>query len=70
VAIGGAAWKVACKIWYVAHTERLRDNATFKKCAYETTSVAGDYFGAKVGEALRGAWTTVGVIKAGEGPKA
>jgi Zn-dependent metalloprotease len=69
LAIGGPAWEVAGKVWYVALTERLRDNASFRKCAYETISVAGDYFGAKVGKAVREAWTTVGVIKAGEGPK-
>ena len=67
-ALGQPAWTVAGKIWYVTLTERLRDNADFKKCAYETISVAGDYFGAKARKAVRAAWTQVGVIQAGEGP--
>lgn len=69
VAIGGPAWDVPGHIWYVALTQRLRDNASFRKCAYETISVAGNYHGPKVGQAVRDAWVAVGVIKAGEGPK-
>jgi Zn-dependent metalloprotease len=68
VAIGKPAWEVAGKIWYVTLTERLRDNANFKKCAYETISVAGDYFGAATRKAVRDAWQRVGVIKGSEGP--
>lgn len=68
VAIGEPAWDVPGRIWYVALTERLGANADFKKCAYETISVAGDYFGAAVRKAVRGAWQQVGVIKGNEGP--
>jgi Zn-dependent metalloprotease len=68
VAIGKPSWEVAGRIWYVTLTERLRDNADFKKCASETISVARDYFGADIGEKVRNAWETVGVIVAGEGP--
>lgn len=67
-AIGGASWEIAGKIWYIALTERLRDNADFKKCAYETISVARDYFGANAQDAVRKAWEDVGVISTGEGP--
>lgn len=70
VAIGKPAWEVAGKIWYITLTERLRDNADFKKCASETISVAGDYFGATVQARVRKAWTAVGVISPGEGPVA
>jgi Zn-dependent metalloprotease len=69
-AIGKPAWEVAGKIWYVALTERLRDNADFRKCAYETISVARDYFGAPTGAKVRNAWVAVGVVKASEGPRA
>lgn len=68
-ALGGPAWDTAGHIWYVALTERLRDNATFKKCAYETISVAGDYHGAQARKAVVDAWIAVGVTKPGEGPK-
>jgi Zn-dependent metalloprotease len=68
VGLGKPAWEVAGKIWYVALTERLRDNADFKKCAYETISVAGDYFGAPARQTVRNAWIQVGVMTAGEGP--
>jgi Zn-dependent metalloprotease len=68
VAIGKPSWEVAGKIWYVTLTERLKENADFKKCAYETISVARDYFGAAVGESVRTAWEAVGVVSAGEGP--
>lgn len=68
VAIGKPAWEVAGKIWYVTLTERLRENASFKKCAYETISVAGDYFGPTVRKAVREAWQQVGVISGKEGP--
>lgn len=66
--LGKPAWETAGKIWYVALTERLRDNADFKKCAYETISVAGDYFGAQARKIVRDAWIAVGVMVAGEGP--
>lgn len=68
--ISKPAWEVAGKIWYVALTERLRDSANFKKCAYETISVAGDYFGAATKKVVRDAWTAVGVISGSEGPLA
>jgi Zn-dependent metalloprotease len=68
VAIGKPAWEVAGKVWYVTLTERLGPNASFKKCAYETISVAGDYFGAAARTAVRQAWLKVGVISGNEGP--
>lgn len=68
VAIGKPAWEVAGKIWYVTLTERLGDNAGFKKCAYETISVAGDYFGPAARKAVRDAWQAVGVVTGNEGP--
>jgi Zn-dependent metalloprotease len=64
-----AAWEVAGKIWYVTLTERLREDADFKKCAYETISVAGDYFGTATKALIREAWRQVGVIADGEGPQ-
>lgn len=68
LAIGKPAWEVAGKIWYVTLTERLGPRADFRKCAYETISVAGDYMGAAARKAVRDAWQAVGVIKGNEGP--
>ena len=67
-ALGQPAWDVMGRVWYTALSERLRDNADFKKCAFETISVASDFFGATARKAVAKAWVDVGVIKTGEGP--
>ena len=46
-------------------TERLRDQATFKKCAQETISVARDNFGQAIATKVSDAWAAVGVGAAG-----
>lgn len=63
IAIGKPAWEVAGKIWYIALAERLRDNADFRKCAYETISVARDFYDGATAEKVQQAWIDVGVIK-------
>lgn len=64
MAIGGAAWKKAGKIWYIALRDRLRERATFKDAAALTSDVAAQLYGLKSKEALavHEAWRMVGVI--------
>jgi Zn-dependent metalloprotease len=61
-AIGKPAWEVAGKIWYIALCDRLRDNADFRKCAYETISVARDFYDRATAQKIQAAWLEVGVI--------
>ncbi len=63
VAIGKPAWEIAGKIWYIALSERLRDNADFRKCAYETISVARDFFDSTTAMKVQDAWLEVGVLR-------
>jgi hypothetical protein len=67
-AIGGRAWEVTGKIWYVTLTERLTSSADFEKCARETISVARDLFPSNpsIAATIAQAWTDVGVIAAGD----
>lgn len=63
-AIGGRAWEIAGKIWYVTLSERLGHNADFRKCAFETISVARDYFAkdTTVAAHVAQAWIDTGVL--------
>jgi Zn-dependent metalloprotease len=63
-AIGGRAWDITGKIWYVTLTERLTASADFAKCAAETISVARDLFPQDPSIAARvtQAWIDVGVM--------
>ena len=62
-AIGGKAWEVTGKIWYVTLTERLTSNADFVKCANETISVARDLFPRPtIASHVAQAWVDVGVL--------
>lgn len=62
VAIGKPAWEVAGKIWYIALCDRLRDNADFRKCAFETISVARDFYDGATAQKIQAAWIEVGVL--------
>ena len=64
VAIGKAAWEVGGKIWYIGLCDRLRDNANFAKCAYETISVARDFYDGTTAQKIQTAWMEVGVLTA------
>jgi Zn-dependent metalloprotease len=64
VAIGKPAWEAAGKIWYIALCDRLRDNANFAKCAYETISVARDFYDGATAQKVQTAWMEVGVLTA------
>jgi hypothetical protein len=63
-AIGGKAWEVTGKIWYVTLTERLTSSADFAKCAKETISVARDLFPSDptIASRIAQAWVDVGVL--------
>lgn len=63
-AIGGRAWDVTGKIWYITLTERLTAQADFLKCANETVSVARDLYPQDLSVANRvaKAWADVGVL--------
>jgi subtilisin len=65
-AIGGRAWDVTGKIWYVTLTERLTSTADFRKCAEQTISVARDLFASdpSIAQKVAEAWVSVGVIDA------
>jgi subtilisin family serine protease len=65
-AIGGRAWDVTGKIWYVTLTERLTSSADFRKCAEQTISVARDLFAddPSIAQKVAEAWVSVGVIDA------
>ena len=61
--IGGKAWEVTGKVWYVTLTERLTATADFAKAAAETISVARDLFpnDASIAAKIAKAWATVGL---------
>jgi subtilisin len=65
-AIGGRAWDVTGKIWYVTLTERLTSTADFRKCAEETISVARDLYpnDISIAQKVADAWVRVGVLEA------
>jgi subtilisin len=65
-AIGGRAWDVTGKIWYVTLTERLTSTADFRKCAEETISVARDLYPSdiSIAQKVANAWVSVGVLDA------
>lgn len=61
--IGGNAWDVAGRIWYVALTEKLTASAEFRDCAEATWEAAGELFGTGSApqHAVAEAWKGVGV---------
>jgi len=62
-AIGGRTWEGAGRIWYAALTGgRVAAGSDFAGFAAATVAAAGDH-----ADAVRGAWTTVGVDPAGAG---
>ncbi len=68
VAIGKPAWETAARIWYITLTQRLKGDTDFQKCAYETISVARDFFDDDTAKKVSQAWIDVGVITAAIGP--
>jgi Zn-dependent metalloprotease len=63
-AIGGRAWDITGKIWYVTLTERLTAAADFRRCAQETISVARDLYPQDplIARRVAKAWVEVGVM--------
>jgi Zn-dependent metalloprotease len=70
VSIGGPAWKIAGTIWYKTLTQRLKGEVDFRKCAYETISVARDFCDNAVASSIAQAWVEVGVIEPNSGSAA
>lgn len=70
VALGRPSWETAAQIWYKTLTQRLKGTATFEKCAYETISVARDFFDDAIAAKVAKAWLDVGVIEGTIGPVA
>ncbi len=62
-AIGGYAWQKAGLVWSRTLTGALNPNADFQTMANATSTVAGNLFGQGSNEqnAVRDAWTTVGI---------
>lgn len=69
-AIGRPSWEVAAEIWYIVLTQRLKGATTFTKCAYETVSVARDFFDDATAAKIAQAWLEVGILNAMDGPLA
>jgi Zn-dependent metalloprotease len=59
-ALGGNAWARAGAIWYRT-LYRLRSTSDFGDMARETTTVAGELYGASVAGVVRAAWKDVGL---------
>jgi len=61
--LGGNAWTIAGKIWYVTLTEKLRHDAQFQTCADTTFTVAGELYGrgSEPQQAVAAAWKGVGI---------
>ncbi len=65
--LGGKAWETAGGVWYRALSRGLRTNATFSEFAEATLAEAGTV-DRSAAQALRTAWTTVGVnVRSGNG---
>lgn len=63
IALGGYAWERAGKIWYIALTEKLREQSDFKNAAKMTFDVATSIYGEGSREqtAVLKGWESVGV---------
>ncbi|HKB81411.1 MAG TPA: M4 family metallopeptidase [Thermoanaerobaculia bacterium] len=61
--LGGKAWEVAGRIWYVTLTQKLDARAQFRDCAEATWEAAGELFGSGAApqQAVAQAWKQVGV---------
>lgn len=61
--LGGKAWEVAGKIWYLTLTRKLGPSAQFRDCAAATWQAAGELFGADSApqHAVAEGWKSVGM---------
>ena len=61
--LGGNAWDVAGRIWYVTLTQKLRHDAQFQTCANATFLTAGELYGkgSEPQKAVAAAWKAVGI---------
>lgn len=63
IALGGYAWEIAGKIWYVSVLEKLKSGTLFTEFARMTNEVAGNLYGKRSKEQNRvnQAWADVGI---------
>jgi Zn-dependent metalloprotease len=65
--IGGNAWDVAGRIWYVTLTRKLKHDTQFQQAADATYATAVELYGAKsaAAQAVAAGWNIVGIAVAG-----
>ena len=63
IALGGNAWTIAGRIWYVATLEKLKSRTDFQDFAGMTHEVAGTLYGnrSKEQQEVKRAWADVGI---------
>jgi len=64
VGLGGSSWERAGRVWYGAiNSKRITPECDFKLFADITVEVAGELFDDSVVQAVKKAWTDVGVLE-------
>ena len=63
IALGGNAWSIAGKIWYIALVEKVKAGTDFQSFAQMTTQIAANLFGkrSKEHQEVKRAWSDVGI---------
>jgi Zn-dependent metalloprotease len=63
IRLGGYAWQIAGRVWFIVVTERLKPEADFRTFARATIDVAGEQYGNGLAVQLiiRNAWRDVGI---------
>jgi Zn-dependent metalloprotease len=63
IELGGQTWERAGQIWYRSLTDsRVKPSSTFKEFAEVTFENAKNMFGSMVGDVVKSAWVSVGVL--------
>jgi len=62
--LGGHAWEKAGPIWYDTLTKKLNQDSQFIDVANASIASAGELYGSDEEDAVRDAWTQVGVLRA------
>ncbi|HVS31528.1 MAG TPA: M4 family metallopeptidase [Thermoanaerobaculia bacterium] len=64
--LGGNAWEVAGRIWYVVLRDRLRPTSRFQDCADQTCRLARELYDDAVAGKIADAWKEVGIEPRGK----
>lgn len=59
--IGGNAWDIAGKIWYIVLRDKLQQRSSFQEAANYTFEVAKSFFDSNVQDAVVDGWSKVGI---------